>query len=59
MPLYDWMVGAAFILTSIILCVITFKQGSQMEKVFGAIGALLTALLLRSYVIVLWISTHH
>jgi hypothetical protein len=58
MPLYGWIVGAAFILTGIILCVTTFKRGSQIEKIFGAIGALLTVLLLRSYVIVLWISTH-
>ena len=57
-PPYGWIVGAAFILTTIILCVITFKRGSQREKIFGAIGALLTALLLKSYVVVLWISAH-
>jgi hypothetical protein len=57
-PLYGWIVGAAFILTGITLCVITFKRGSQIEKIIGGIGALLTALLLRSYVIALWISTH-
>jgi hypothetical protein len=58
MPLYGWIVGAALLLASIILCVITFKRGSRVEKIVGAIGALLTVLLLRSYVIVLWISTH-
>jgi len=56
--LYGWIVGAAFLLSSLVLCVITFKRGSRTEKILGAIGALLAASLLRSYFIVLWISTH-
>ena len=58
MPLYVWVLGVAFLATSIILCVATFKRGSRMEKIVSAIGVLLTVLLLRNYVIALWISMH-